>query len=121
MALDLLRSVAIGPTTGGDSVFPLQLEIRQLTLAPAIAPIKMICTVEQIEEKVGEIIDLTRDVRPRQEADVIQNVADQELWKLNVRELPHLYVYRPTGGVWPDQVRRLIPSAISLPDCGTKT
>lgn len=115
VALDLLRSAAAGSTVNtGTASFRLEIEIRQLSLAAAFAPNKVICTLDQIEERVGESIDLTRDVRPRQESGILQNVPDQELWRLNVRELPHLYLYRPAGGVWPDQVSSLRPVAQKL-------
>ena len=39
---------------------------------------------------------------------VCAKTADRRTRQFNVLELPHLYVYRPPGGVWPDKLRRLV-------------
>ena len=54
----------------------------------------------------GRLIDLSKHCTPAQDAGTFLNTTDEEHWRLNVLELPDLYVYRPPGGVWPAHIRQ---------------
>ena len=69
-------------------------------------PSKATVTLHGLREEAGEIIHLDANASPPLEnGGTFLNILDEEHWRLNVLELPHLYIYRPPGGVWPDQIR----------------
>ena len=53
-------------------------------------------TLHGLREEIGEEIDLSKQAHPPIKCSV-RNVADREKWRLNLVEMPELYLYRPPG------------------------
>jgi hypothetical protein len=64
-------------------------------------------TLHSIRESVEELIDLSTCAQPPVKCN-LRNVADCETWRLNVVEMPELYLYRPPSGVWPEEINDLV-------------